>query len=82
MAEPRAPDYPTLLHVGIFDDPVELPHVVLPIVAGSFVALNGDTYQVRETWFIHEGHGLLGHGLHVYLEKTDQQPPGRLPHRV
>ena len=52
------------------------PKGVLPIAAGSYMSLEGESYRVRETWFILDRHGPLDDGLHVYLDEVERRPAG------
>ena len=66
-------DLPTFLHFPDRSEPVELTGV-LPLPAGTFFTIEGQSHRIRETWFSLGRHGPLDDGMHLYLEETDQRP--------
>jgi hypothetical protein len=73
--EPSVTFHPVFLHLPESNEPIGIGRGA-PIVAGSFLSLEGERYRVQETWLILDRHGALEDGFHVYLEGTDKRPRG------
>jgi hypothetical protein len=70
---PRLPTY--FHHLDGLETWTVDDYVPLPIGTGLIVAGAGD-YRVADVWFSMDHHGPLDDGLHVFLAKTEDVPPG------
>ncbi|WP_375003282.1 hypothetical protein [Aeromicrobium sp. CTD01-1L150] len=58
-------------------------HAYIPPVVGNGIELpSGQRYRIVDVWTIHEKHGVMGYGVHAFLEpvkREDDRPANTYP---